>query len=186
MAQREAYMKTQVELPPEKLVVLDECGTNTNMSRLYAWGKGGERATDGVPLNTGATTTVLSSMRLNGEKVFTTYSGALNGERFKEYLRESLLPTLRPGDIVVMDNLRAHKVSGVAQLFEAAGVMLLYLPPYSPDLNPIEQMWSKVKAYLRKVKARSVDALLDAIPAAFALVSPIDVAAWFAHAGYSC
>jgi transposase len=120
-------------------------------------------------------------MRLDGETVYTTFAGAVNGEKFKEYLRELLVPTLRPGDIVVMDNLRSHKVSGVAEIIESAGATVLYLPPYSPDFNPIEQMWSKIKAFLRKVKARSVDALLEAIPLAFDTVCLSDIEGWFKH-----
>jgi transposase len=170
----------------DKLVFIDESGSNTNMSRLYARAKGGERANDHVPLNTGETTSILSSMRLDGETVYTTFSGAVNGERFKEFLREFLAPTLRPGDIVIMDNLRSHKVLGVAEIIESAGATILYLPPYSPDFNPIEQMWSKIKAYLRMVKARSVDALMRAIPLAFQTVCTSDIAGWLNHTGYSC
>ena len=153
---------------------------------MYARAKGGERAIDAIPLNTGKTTTMLSSMRLNGEKVCTTFPGAVNGEKFKEYLRELLAPTLQPGDIVIMDNLRSHKVSGVAEIIESVGATILYLPPYSPDFNPIEQMWSKIKAFLRMVKARSVATLLEAIPMAFDTVSFSDIAGWFRLAGYSC
>jgi len=142
------------------------------MARLYARAKGGERAHDGVPLNTGISTTILSSVRLDGECIYSTFSGAVNGERFKEYLRELLAASLRPGDIVIMDNLRSHKVDGVVELIESAGATVLYLPPYSPDFNPIEEMWSKIKAYLRMLKARSVDALLAAIPLAFTSVTP--------------
>ena len=96
-----------------------------------------------------------------------------------------LVDFLRPGDIVIMDNLRSHKVHGVAELIESAGATVLYLPPYSPDLNPIEEMWSKIKAYLRMVKARSLDTLLPAIPHAFASVCLSDIQGWFLHAGYS-
>lgn len=167
------------------MVFLDESGVNTDMARLYARAKGGERAHDGVPLNTGTSTTILSSVRLDGECIYTTFSGAVNGERFKEYLREMLVDFLRPGDIVIMDNLRSHKVDGVVELIESAGATVLYLPPYSPDFNPIEEMWSKIKAYLRKVKARTVDTLLDAIPAAFASVMRADISGWFDHCGYS-
>lgn len=168
-----------------KLVFLDESGVNTNMSRLYARAQGGKRANDAVPLNTGVSTTMLSSVRASGEKVYTTFSGAVNGERFKKYLRELLIASLRPGDIVIMDNLRSHKVDDVAQLIASAGAVILYLPPYSPDLNPIEQMWSKIKAFLRMAKARTVDALLAAIPFAFAAVSVSDISGWFAACGYS-
>ena len=186
VAKREAWTKFQAEILPDKLLFLDESGVNTNMSRLYARARGGQRANDGIPLNTGASTTILSSVRLSGETVYTTFPGAVNAERFKEYLRELLVKSLRPGDIVIMDNLRSHKVTGVAELIASAGATVLYLPPYSPDLNPIEQMWSKIKAFLRMVKARSVHALLSAIPLAFSSVACSDISGWFKHAGYSC
>ena len=170
---------------PGNLVFLDESGVNTDMTRLYARAKGAQRAYDSTPLNTGTSTTILSSIRLDGECVYTTFSGAVNGERFKEYLRESLVASLHPGDIVIMDNLRSHKVDGVADLIKSAGASVLYLPPYSPDFNPIEEMWSKIKAFLRMTKARSVDTLLRTIPLAFDCVSSADILVWFLHAGYS-
>ena len=111
------------------------------MTRHYGRAKGGARAYDSAPLNTPTSTTILSSVRADGEKVYTTLDGALNGERFKEYLREKLIHTLKPGDILIMDNLRSHKVQGVKELVESVGAKIMYLPPYSPDLNPIEQMW---------------------------------------------
>ena len=168
-----------------KLVFLDESGVNTDMARLYARAMGGQRVYDGVPLNTGISTTILSSVRLDGEFVYTTFSGAVNGERFKAYLRELLVASLRPGDIVIMDNLRSHKVNGVVEVVESVGGTVLYLPPYSPDFNPIEEMWSKIKAYLRMVKARTVEALLEAIPLALSTVIVTDILGWFHHCGYS-
>lgn len=185
MEKRNDWMNKQAEMDLSKLVFLDESGVNTNMSRLYARAEGGARANDAVPLNTGVSTTILSSVRLNGEKVYTTFSGAVNGERFKEYLRELLSRSLRSGDIVIMDNLRSHKVAGVTELIEAVGATTLYLPPYSPDLNPIEHMWSKIKSYLRMVKARSVVSLLAAIPLAFSTVSISDIVGWVGACGYS-
>lgn len=127
---------------------------------------------------------MLSSIRADGSTVPMIFSGAVNRERFKEYLKEYLLPALKPGDIVVADNLRAHKGDGIAELIASVGAVMLYLLSYSPDFNPIEQMWSKIKAYLRAVKARSVDALLAAIPLAFDSISPSDARGWFSHAGY--
>lgn len=180
------WTRFQAKIDPGKLVFLDESGVNTNMSRLYARAKGGKRANDAIPLNTGVSTTLLSSVRLDGERVYTTFPGAVNGERFKEYLRELLVASLRPGDVVVMDNLRSHKVEGVVELIESVGASVLYLPPYSPDLNPIEMMWSKIKAYLRMVKARTPQALETAIPLAFLSVRISDVLGWFSASGYSC
>ena len=169
-----------------KLVFLDESGVNTNMSRRYARSIIGQRANDAIPLNTGKSTTILSSVRLDGTIVPVLFTGAVNRDRFLDYLKEHLVPTLQPGDLVIMDNLRTHKVDGVATLIQSAGAVPVYLPPYSPDLNPIEEMWSKIKAYLRKVKARSSDLLVQAIKDAFSTVSVSDIFAWFEHAGYSC
>lgn len=137
---------------------------------------------DHVPLNTPRTTTILSSIRLDGEKTFTIYQGGTTGERFVQYLKET--PTLRPGDIVVMDNMRSHHVKAVRDTLEAAGMGILYLPPYSPDLNPIEKMWSKVKAILRYWKIRCLNLLPDAIRWALACVSPLDCQHWFSVSDY--
>ena len=168
----------------EHLVFLDESGVNTDMTRRYGRARSSERCVDHAPLNTPQTTTVLSSIRFNGEKAFTTYQGGTTGERFVAYLKDNLLPTLHPGDIVVMDNLRSHHVKEVRGLLEAEGIIPLYLPPYSPDLNPIEKMWSKVKAILRSWKIRSLDAFPDAIRRALNLVSPLDCQHWFAASNY--
>ena len=113
------------------------------------------------------------------------FKGALDGETFKIYLKEFLVPTLREGDILIMDNLSSHKVAEVNEIIEKTGAKILYLPPYSPDLNPIELMWSKIKAYLRKVKARTTEVLFEAIGEAFNNVSKIDIKGWFAFSGYS-
>ncbi len=169
----------------DHLVFLDESGVNTDMTRRYGRARSSERCVDHAPLNTPQTTTVLSSIRFNGEKAFTTYQGGTTGERFVAYLKDTLLPTLHPGDIVVMDNLRSHHVKEVGELLEAEGVIGLYLPPYSPDLNPIEKMWSKIKAILRSWKVRTPGALPDAIQRALDLVSVQDCQHWFA-ASYYC
>lgn len=139
---------------------------------------------DNAPVNTPQTTTVLSSIRLNGEKAFTTYQGGTTGERFVQYLKETLFPTLRPGDIVVMDSMRSHHVKAVRDTLEATGMGILHLPPYSPALNPIEKMWSKVKAILRGWKIRCPDILTDAIRRALAFISPIDCQHWFSASDY--
>ena len=155
------------------------------MTRRYARSKNGQRANDHAPLNTGKTTTIVSSVRTDGTTVPTFLSGSLNGETFKDYIEQHLAPTLREGDIVVMDNLRCHKVKGIKQAIEKAGAHVFYLPPYSPDLNPIEQMWSKIKAFLRKVKARSAATLIQTLPTAFVTVTVQDILGWFHFGGYS-
>lgn len=154
------------------------------MSRRYARSLAGSRACDAIPLNRGKSTTIISSVRLDGTTVPVVIDGAMNGDSFKLFVKQELAPQLHPGDIVVMDNLSCHKVAGIKDSIEAAGASVLYLPPYSPDLNPIEEMWSKIKAYLRKVKARSHNRLLDEIFLAFRTVCTQDIIGWFCHAGY--
>lgn len=154
------------------------------MTRLYGRSIGKARVKDHTPLNTPKTTTVLSSIRLDGSRVTTTYNGGTTGKRFVEYLKNDLLPTLSPGDIVVMDNLRSHHVRGVGEVFADSKVHAVYLPPYSPDLNPIEQMWSKMKAILRKQKIRNSGELPEAVTSALEHILPTDCLHWFAACNY--
>ncbi len=154
------------------------------MVRRYVWGKGGQRVVDHAPLSTPKSTTILSSIRLDGAMVFTTFQGGTTADKFLNYLKDVLIPTLRPGDIVVMDNLRTHHIQAVGDLLRTAGAEALYLPAYSPDLNPIEKLWSKVKAVLRKLRVHSPAALDAAIRFAFRCVSAHDCIGWFFHSGY--
>ena len=167
-----------------RLVFLDESGVNTNMTRRYGRSIGKTRAEGHIPLNRPKTTTIVSSIRIDGSKEVTTYIGGTTGVRFVDYLKTTLLPKLKPGDIVVMDNLRSHHVKAVAELFARTSFRLVYLPPYSPDLNPIEKMWSKVKSILRKWKVRKASALPSAIFRALHLVTPSDCLGWFLSCGY--
>ena len=167
------------------MVFLDESGVNINMSRIYGRAKSDQRVNDGIPLNTPANTTILSSVRLDGSSAFTTYIGGTKGTTFVEYLRNNLIPTLHKGDIVIMDNLRSHHVKEVCETLEAAGMIPLYLPPYSPDFNPIEKLWSKLKAILRKLKVRTIEQLPDAIQYAFSCISKQDCIGWFQSCGIS-
>lgn len=128
---------------------------------------------------------MISSVRLDGSTACMTIEGATTGEVFRAYVHEILMPTLNKGDILVMDNLAAHKDKQALSLLKKAGVKVLFLPPYSPDLNPIEMMWSKVKNLLRKAEARSQETLLAAIGSALAEVTPKDAAHWFTHCGYA-
>ena len=169
-----------------KLVFLDESGVNINMSRAYGRAVGGRRVVDSVPLSKPKNTTILSSVRLDGSTAFTTYSGGTTGKKFIAYLKDTLIPTLHPWDIVVMDNLRTHHIAEVRRVLWEAKVTLMYLPAYSPDLNPIEMMWSKVKAFLRKVKQRTVETLTAAIEQAMKQITPQDCKRWFHKAGYFC
>ena len=184
-AKREAWRALQSEMDIDKLVFLDESGINTGMTRLYGRSTSKERIIDYVPNVRFEQTSILSSIRANGDMVPLVFEGALNGELFKAYISQSLVPNLREGDIVIMDNLTSHKVKGVIALITAAGASAVYLPPYSPDLNPIEMMWSKMKAYLRKVKARTKESLETAIAEALNLVTSSDILGWFTESGYS-
>ncbi len=172
------------EIPTEKLVFLDESGVNTNVVRHYGRSKGKRRVVDHAPFSTPKSTTVLSAIRLNGQFACMTYEGGTTKERFKEYLENMLLPSIHAGEYVVMDNLRTHHCHFVEELIRKKGAIPLYLPPYSPDLNPIEKMWSKMKAILRKLCIRVKDKLIPAVHQALASVSPSDCSGWFRCAGY--
>jgi len=141
-AKREQWSGFAKTTEASHLVFPDESGVNVNMVRHYGRGKGGRRVVDHTPLNTPKSTTILSSMRLDGEMASITLQGGTTGEKFLAYLTDILIPTLHPGDIVVMDNLRTHHIQAVEELLHNAGEDLLYLPAYSPDLNPIEKLWS--------------------------------------------
>lgn len=163
---------------------MDESGSNLALTRLYGRAAPGERVAEGVPQNYGENVTMLAAIGLGGLQAPMTVNGAVDGAVFLAYVREVLCPTLSAGDIVVMDNLKAHKVAGVAEAIEAAGARVEYLPPYSPDMNPIEKCWSKVKTYLRKAKARTREALEAALKQALLTITEADARAWFAHCGY--
>ena len=146
------------------LVFLDESGCNTDMTRRYADSLGGSRAVDSAPLSKPKNTTILSSIQTLR---YTAFSGGTTVERFKRYLEIDLLPHLNDNSVLIMDNMKSHYAKAVKNLLDSSGVRYIYLPPYSPDLNPIEKLWSKVKAFLRKFKARTLDALPNAIQCAF-------------------
>ncbi len=164
---------------------MDEAGSNLAMTRLYGRGVKGERVIETVPQNYGENITMLASLSVSGIEAPMTVSGAVDGIVFKVYVEKVLCPTLSRGDVVVMDNLPAHKVSGIKELIEARGAKLIYLPPYSPDLNPIEKCWSKIKTYLRKAKARTRAELEKALREALLLIAKEDAVGWFRSCGYS-
>jgi transposase len=168
----------------ERLVFVDEMGTNSSLSALYAWAPKGQRAHCSVPRNRGANTTVLSSMNAEGMGPSLTVEGATTSVVFEAYLEQVLAPTLRRGQVVVMDNLSAHKGEKVRELIEERGCELIYLPSYSPDLNPIEEAFSKIKGLVRKAEARSREALVEAIGWALSAVTSRDARAFFEHCGY--
>ena len=167
------------------LVFLDKSGCNTDMTRRYADSFGGSRAVDSTPLSKPKNTTILSSIQLDGTLHCTTFSGGTTVAHFKQYLKEDLLPHLNGDSVLVMDNMKSHHAKAIKQLLEEAKVRYVYLPPYSPDLNPIENLWSKVKALLRKFKARTLETLPEAIQRAFRAVTPSDCSGWFRTCGYS-
>ena len=168
----------------EKLVFIDESGAKTNMTRLYGRAQAGQRAVDNAPAGHWCTTTMISSVRLDGSTACMVVDGATNKEVFQAYVQHILLPTLKPGDIVVLDNLSAHKNQVTRNLIESVGAQLWFLPPYSPDLNPIEEMWSKVKESLRSRKARCTEELYEAVRLALREVTAQDAQGWFEASGY--
>lgn len=182
--QRAAFQDTVKPFAPDDLVFLDEAGCHQAMTRLYARAPRGQRAQATKPVNRGRHVTMLGALSLQGLVAAMTVAGFTNGEVLLAFLHEVLLPQLHPGQILIMDNLKAHKVAGVAAACAAAGVRLLYLPPYSPDFSPIEECWSKVKTLLRAKAARTLEALEQAIAEALAAITSQDAHGWFAHAGY--
>jgi transposase len=164
---------------------LDESSVQTSLTRLYGRAAPGQRVVESVPQRARAPLTTLAVIGLAGLSAPLVIEGALNGEIFSGYLEHCVAPTLQPGDILVMDNLPAHKVQGLEALVQARGATLWYLPPYSPDFNPIELAWAKVKAHLRKLKARTAETLLEALAQALAAITPQNIQGWFAHCGYA-
>jgi transposase len=163
---------------------IDEAGVNLALTRLYGRAPRGERVVGSVPINYGENLTMIGALSCRGLEALMTVEGATDGAVFRAYVHQVLCPTLQPGDIVVMDNLGAHKVSGIREAIEQCGATLLYLPPYSPDLSPIEPCWSKLKTALRALGARTRKRLERAIAHAMATISAADAGAWFAHCGY--
>jgi transposase len=174
------------KMGPERLVFVDEMGTNTSLSPLRAWSRRGERARCVVPRNRGKnTTTLLSSMSVKGMGPSLAITGAVDAQVFEAYLERVLLPELYPGRIVVMDNLSAHKTQKVRELVEGAGCELLYLPAYSPDLNPIEEAFSKIKGILRKAESRTRKTLVEALGPALSSITEEEARGFFEHCGYA-
>jgi transposase len=168
-----------------RLVFLDESGAKTNMTRLRGRAARGQRVHDHAPHGHWCTTTMISSIRLDGSTACMAIEGPTTSEVFAVYVGEVLVPSLSAGDLVILDNLSSHKSAEALALIEGAGAKVLFLPAYSPDLNPIEKMWSKVKEFLRACKARSQEALLAAIASALQRVTAQDAKGWFASCGYT-
>jgi transposase len=165
-------------------VFIDETGAATNMARRYGRCPRGQRLVSSVPWGHWKTTTFVAALRVGEIAAPCVLDGPMDGDSFRAYIEQCVVPILRRGDIVVMDNLRSHKVAGIRQAIEAAGAELRYLPAYSPDLNPIEQAFAKLKALLRKAAARSLNALIGAIADAITKFSPAECANYIANSGY--
>lgn len=163
---------------------MDECGAHTSMTRLYARAPRGERAYGKVPRNRGPNTTLLASMTRRGMGPSLAVEGPTTKAVFEAYVEQVLAPSLRPGQVVILDNLGAHKGERVRELIEGRGCSLLFLPPYSPDFSPIEEAFSKIKALLRKAAVRVRGALVEAIGRAISAVTPEDAMGFFSHCGY--
>jgi transposase len=182
---RAQWIKYQGRIAPERLVFIDETWTKTNMAPLRGWAPCGMRLTAKVPHGHWNTTTFLAALRHDRIEAPWLLEGPIDGDSFSTYVENVLVPTLRPGDIVIMDNLGSHKGKAVRQLIRSAGAKLIFLPKYSPDLNPIEQVFAKLKHLLRKAAARTLEAVCAAIAQLLQAFSPEECANYFANAGYA-
>jgi transposase len=172
-------------IDPKRLVFIDETWAKTNMTRLYGWSPKGQRLIDKVPHGHWKTATFLAALRNDRVDAPCLFDGPINGERFLAYVEQFLVPTLSAGDVVILDNLGSHKAKAVRQAIRSVGARLVFLPKYSPDLNPIEQVFAKFKALLRKARARTYDAIADASAAILAQYAPQECAAYVRNAGYA-
>jgi len=174
----------QSRLSARRAVFVDETGVNLALARSYGRAPRGQRASGAVPKNYGESVTLIGAIDAQGLCASLSFRGATDTAAMKVFVKEVLLPELKPGDCVIWDNLAVHKTRAVQELFREAGVELLFLPPYSPDLNPIEMCWSKMKTYLRSVGARTYETLSKAISAAIKLITATDARNWIRHCGY--
>ena len=184
-AQRDEWKAEQPAMPPAKLLFLDETWASTAMTRSHGRCPRGQRLVMDVPHGHWKTTTFVVALTLGGLVAPTVVDGAMTGDLFVAYVEQQVVPTLKPGDIVVMDNLSSHKRAGVRAAIEAAGATLRYLPPYSPDLNPIEKAFSKLKALLRKAQKRTIAALESYLGEVLDAFSPEECANYFRSCGYA-
>jgi transposase len=184
LKRREAWFEEQLDLDPGRLVFIDETWASTNMARRYGRAPRGQRLRAAVPHGHWKTTTIVAGLRQDGIVAPFVLDGAINRNAFETYVAEVLLPELRPGDVVIMDNLSSHKGPRVRELIEATGASLRYIPPYSPDFNPIENAFAKLKALLRKAAKRTLTALWNAIGTIMEAFTPSECANYLDHAGY--
>jgi transposase len=182
---RQQWTAYQDRIDPARLVFIDETWTKTNMAPLRGWAPRGQRLNAKVPHGRWKTMTFLAALRHDRLEAPWLIDGPINGDSFRLYIDEVLIPTLRPGDIVIMDNLGSHKSKAVRRAIRAAGAKLFFLPKYSPDLNPIEMFFAKLKHWLRKASRRTADAVYNAIAHILPTVTSDQCANFFAHAGYA-
>lgn len=182
--ERARFREQMKEMDATRLVVVDECGSNIALTPVYGRAPKGQRVHGSVPRNRGKNTTLLASLSLSGIGAAMIIEGAVNAVAFEAYVEQILAPSLSAGQIVVLDNLSVHKGARVRQLIEARGCQLLFLPAYSPDYSPIEETFSKVKAFLRRLGARTHEALQEALAQALETVTAQDALGWFRHCGY--
>jgi transposase len=182
---RRRWRTYQAQVDPSRLVFIDETWTKTNMTRLYGWAPRGHRLVDKVPHGHWKTQTFLAALRCDRVEAPCVFDGPINGERFLAYVEQFLVPALKPDDIVLADNLGSHKSKAVRTAIKAVGARILFLPKYSPDLNPIEQVFAKLKAFVRKAAPRTFDAVSDALADALAEFSPSECANYLTAAGYA-
>ena len=182
--ERARWREQMKDVDPKRLIFLDETGSNIALTPLYARAPQGQRAQGSVPRKRGKKTTLLASLSLAGVGASMIIEGAVNAAAFEAYVEHILVPSLSAGQIAVMDNLSAHKGERVRQLIEACGCEVRFLPAYSPDYSPIEETFSKLKAFVRRVGARTHEALQEALGQALETVSVLDALGWFTHCGY--
>ena len=186
MAEKRAHWHEQLEGENAgALVFLDESGANTQMTRWRGRSPVGQRLVAHAPHGHYKTSTLIAAIRLAGPCAPWIFDGPMNGEMFLAWVRQGLVPVLKKGDVVIMDNLATHKVQGVREAIEAVGARVMYLPPYSPDYNPIENMWSKIKQILRSLAPRTQDELIEAARRGFEAISTSDCQGFFSHALYA-
>ena len=183
--QRRQWPQRLAGVPATRLVFVDESGANTQMTRRYGRSPIGQRLVCSVPHGHYQTTTLIAAVRLQGPQAPWLFDGAMDGELFLAWVKQGLAPVWQPDDVVILDNLSTHKVAGVQAAIEAAGARLEYLPPYSPDFNPIENLWSKVKQGVKSCDPRNARQLFKAAGAAFGTITPEDCHGFFLHAGYA-
>ncbi len=182
---RARWQRHQASIDPRRLVFVDETWTKTNMAPPRGWGRRGDRLVGKAPHGHWRTYTFLAALRVDRVEAPYLFDGPINGERFLTWVEQALVPTLRPGDVVVLDNLGSHKGKAVRRAIRSAGAHLLFLPAYSPDLNPIEQLFAKLKHWLRRISARSWDQLCDAIAIILGKLEPKECANYIRNSGYA-